>query len=434
MTSCRPARYERHSKCSRVCVVSVKKQIYMDNAATSFPKPPGVIEAMVHFMQNIGANPGRSRHDLSLEASRIVEGTRAKLAALFNVRDPLRIVFTLNATESLNTVLYGWLNRGDHVVITQMEHNSVLRPLRHLERQGVITLSVAPCDRMGILDVDALKAKIRRNTALVVVNHASNVCGTIQDLTAVRDAIGDTPLLVDAAQTAGSVPIDVQAVGIDFLAFTGHKALYGPQGTGGLYIREGKNLRPLKRGGTGSVSESDEQPEDFPDAFESGTMNNVGIAGLSAGVDFVLETGVDTIRRHEIDMMETFIDMLVDVPGIVLYGPLKAQLQGPILSMTFDRVLPEGLHVSFGGCGGRSIPATFESIHPQEAGTILTATYDISVRVGLHCAPLAHQALGSFPEGTVRFSLGYFNTVEHVRIAAEAVKKIAEKVEFMDDD
>lgn len=412
----------------------MRRQIYMDNAATSFPKPPEVTEAMVHFMQNIGANPGRSRHDQSEEASFVVEEAREKLALLINAPDPKRIVFTLNATESLNTVIYGVLNPGDHVLITQMEHNSVIRPVRHLEREGIVTVTVAPCDKMGVLDIDALKSGIRQNTALVALNHASNVCGTIQDVMAVREAIGEIPLLLDAAQTAGAVPIDVQAMGIDFLALTGHKALYGPQGTGGLYVRDGLTVRPLKRGGTGSVSENEEQPDFFPDALESGTRNNVGIAGLSAGVDFVLKTGVETIRRHEMEIMEALIDGLFAVPGIVLYGPLKPELQVPILSVTFDEALPEGLHVSFGGCGGRTIPATFESVHPQEAGTLLSQSYDISVRVGLHCAPLAHQALGSFPDGTVRFSLSYFTTLEEVELAVQAVKNIGEKLDFLEDD
>ncbi|MBI4962214.1 MAG: aminotransferase class V-fold PLP-dependent enzyme [Desulfomonile tiedjei] len=406
----------------------------MDNAATSFPKPPGVVEAMVHFMTNVGANPGRSRHEQSLEASQIIEGARGKLAALFNIPDPDRIAFTLNATESLNTVIYGALNPGDHVIITQMEHNSVVRPVRHLERTGVVAVSVAPCDKMGMLDVDALARMIRPNTALVAVNHASNVCGSIQDVVAVRQAAGEIPVLLDAAQTAGVIPIDVQAMGIDYLAFTGHKGLFGPQGTGGLYVREGLKIRPLKRGGTGSVSEQDEQPDFFPDALESGTRNNVGIAGLGAGVDFVLTTGVEKIRLHEMQLMEAFIEGLIDVPGLVFYGPLKPEQQVPVLSMTFDQALPDGLRVSFGGCGGRSIPATFESLHPQEAGTILQDRYEISVRVGLHCAPLAHQALGTFPDGTVRFSLGYFNTLDEIQIAVDAVKRIAEKSEFVDLD
>lgn len=399
----------------------------MDNAATSFPKPRTVVDAMTDFMLNIGANPGRARHDQSAQAAQVVWEARSRLAKLFNVPDPKRIVFTLNATEALNTVIYGVLKPGDHVIITQMEHNSVLRPLRHLERSRGVRVSVVPCDRMGFLDISALKSFICSHTRLVVVNHASNVCGTIQDLKAVRETIQDILLLVDAAQTAGALPIDVQALGIDYLAFTGHKALYGPQGTGGLYVREGCPIEPLKRGGTGSVSERDEQPDFFPDALESGTQNNVGIAGLAAGVQFVLDTGIETIRRHEMSLFSLFVEELLMVPGLTLYGPLDAQRQMPILSMTFDRALPDGLQLSFGGCGGRAVPATFESVHPHEAGTILEEEYEILVRVGFHCAALAHEALGTFPDGTVRFSLGYFNTEDEVRVAVEAVKRIAEK-------
>jgi cysteine desulfurase family protein len=409
------------------------RRIYMDNAATSFPKPPGVIEAMVHFMENVGGNPGRSKSDQATEAAKIVDGARSRLATLFNVPDPQRIVFALNATEALNTVIYGVLNPGDHVIITQMEHNSVIRPVMHLQREGIVAVSVVPCDKMGFCDVKALKEMVRENTKLVAVNHASNVCGTIQDIEAIRSAAGDVPLLLDAAQTAGVLPIDVQAMGIDFLAFTGHKGLCGPQGTGGLYVREGLEIKPLKRGGTGSVSEQDEQPHVFPDLLESGTQNNVGIAGLAAGVDFVLKTGIDTIRRHEAELLAAFVRGLDGVVGLTLYGPLKPEQQLAIVSVTFDEALPEGLHPTIGGCGGRAIPATFESVHPHEAGTILKDRYEIAVRVGLHCAPLAHKALGSFPDGTVRFSLGYFNTLEEVEIAVRAVRKIAEKVDMFGD-
>ncbi|MEW6139755.1 MAG: aminotransferase class V-fold PLP-dependent enzyme [Thermodesulfobacteriota bacterium] len=412
----------------------MKRLIYLDNAATSFPKPPGVTEAMVHFMEDVGANPGRSGHELSREAETIVEGAREKLARLFGISDPHRIAFTLNATESLNTVIFGFLNPGDHVVMSQMEHNSVLRPVRYLESQGIVTADVVPCDRMGVLDVDALKRLIRKDTAVVILNHASNVCGTIQDVRAVREAIDNVPLLLDAAQTAGVLPIDVEDLGIDFLAFTGHKSLYGPQGTGGLYVRPGLTVRPLKHGGTGSVSELEVQPDFYPDALESGTRNNVGIAGLSAALDFILSTGVDTIRGHEAALLDELVRGLIDAPGLVLYGPLKPDRQVGILSVTFDEALPDGLRVSFGGCGGRSLPATFESVHPQEAGAILREHYDISVRVGIHCAPLAHKALGTFPAGTVRFSLGYFNTMEDVRVTTEAVRKIAEKIYWGDSD
>jgi cysteine desulfurase family protein len=406
----------------------------MDNAATSFPKPPEVIRAMVRFMEEVGANPGRSRHDRSREAEEIVSGTRQSLARMFNIQDPKRIVFTLNATDSLNTVIHGVLKPGDHAIMTQMEHNSVIRPLRLLEAEGMITVSAAPCDRMGYCDPAGIRELLRDNTALVAVNHASNVCGTIQDIVGIRDVIGDIPLLVDAAQTAGALPVDVQAMGIDFLAFTGHKSLYGPQGTGGLYVREGISIRPFRQGGTGSVSERETQPDFFPDMLESGTQNNVGIAGLGAGVDFILEQGVDTIRKHESALIEQFADGLMRVAGLTLYGPLKPQAQMPILSVTFDRALPEGLHPTIGGCGGRAIPATFEDIHPEEAASILRDDHEISVRVGLHCAPLAHRALGTFPDGTVRFSPGYFNTSEEVDIAIRAIRRIAEKAELIDFD
>jgi len=409
-----------------------KRVIYMDNAATSFPKPPQVVDAMVRFMTEVGANPGRSRHALSREASNAAETARDLLAVLFHIPDPKRIIFTLNATESLNTVLFGFLKPGDHVIMSQMEHNSVIRPLRYLEAEGIVTVSVAPCDRMGMLDPEDVRRLLRKETALVAINHASNVCGAIQDIAAIKQTIGEVPLLVDAAQTAGTVPIDVSALGVDFLAFTGHKGLYGPQGTGGLYIREGLVVRPLKRGGTGSVSENEHQPDFFPDAMESGTQNNVGLSGLAEGVRFVLDTGVENIRKHEMSLLQAFIDGVIDVPGLTLYGPLKPEKQVAILSITFDQALPDGMHQSFGGCGNRAIPATFESIHPNEAGSILEQEFEILVRVGLHCAPLAHRALGSFPDGTVRFSLGYFNTLEEVNIAVQAVRKIAEKKDYVD--
>ncbi|MBW2038477.1 MAG: aminotransferase class V-fold PLP-dependent enzyme [Deltaproteobacteria bacterium] len=405
----------------------MKNIIYMDNAATSFPKPPEVTRAMVHFMEEVGGNPGRSGHVLALEAERIVSETRGRLAKLFAILDPSRIVFTANATESLNTVIYGYLKPGDHVIATGMEHNSVMRPLRHLEQTGTISLSIAPCDKLGRLDIESLPGLIRNNTALMVLNHASNVCGTIQDISAVKRAIGDIPLLLDAAQTAGVYPIDVEAEGIDFLAFTGHKGLLGPQGIGGLYIREGLEVRPLKRGGTGSISEREEQPDFFPDAFESGTLNTVGIAGLGAGVGFILERGVESIRAHEMDLLTAFIDGLSDVLGITSYGLLDSELQTAILSITFDSALPPELHHTFGGCGGVALPATFESVLPSEAGQSLKEQFHILVRTGLHCAPMAHKTLGSFPDGTVRFSMGYFNTLEHVSYAVKAVKEIAQR-------
>jgi len=403
----------------------MKRFIYLDNAATSFPKPPQVMAAMHHFMTEVGANPGRAGHRKAVAADRIIENARKGLARLFHIPDPNRIVFSMNVTEALNTVIYGFLKPGDHVITSSMEHNSVLRPLRHLESEGVITVSIAVCDLKGRLAPETLPALIQDNTRLMILNHASNVCGTIQDVQAVKQVIGDVPILLDAAQTAGCFPINVTADGIDFLAFTGHKALLGPQGTGGLYVREGLRLRPLIRGGTGSVSEKEHQPDFFPDALESGTRNNVGIAGLGAAVAYILETGVEAIRDHEKSLTKALLSALHDVAGITIYGPLDAAAQTPALSLTFDSLLPPGDRYDYGGCGAVNLELMEEEIYPAEAGNILNSEYDILVRTGLHCAPIAHKTLKTFPDGTVRISMGYFNTLEEMEIAAQAVRRIA---------
>ncbi|MBN1105738.1 MAG: aminotransferase class V-fold PLP-dependent enzyme [Deltaproteobacteria bacterium] len=402
----------------------MRDYIYLDNAATSFPKPPQVLEAMAHYMNEVGANPGRSGHGLSVEAGRIVQRARESLATLFHIRDPSRIAFTLNVTESLNTIIQGFLNPGDHVITTGMEHNSVIRPLKEMERRSLISLSIAPCDRKGFLDMDALPKLVRKDTALMILNHASNVCGTIQDIRSVRERIGEVPLLVDAAQTAGCLPIDVEADGIDFLAFTGHKALLGPQGTGGLYIREGLRVRPLKQGGTGSVSEKTVQPDFLPDALESGTQNNVGIAGLGAAVDFILRQGTSNIRDHEKTLTAALLKGLFPLQGLTIYGPLKADLQTACVSVTFDSVLPAGERHQPTGCGSINLAWMEEGISPAHAEKELRSEYDILVRVGLHCAPLAHQTLHTYPEGTVRLSMGYFNTIEQMDYTAKSIAQI----------
>ena len=404
----------------------MKKLIYLDNASTSFPKPTQVRDAMMHYLTHVGANPGRSGHQLAVEASRIIHGTREQIGRLFHIDDLSRIVFTLNVTESLNTIINGFLNRGDHVITTAMEHNSVMRPLKHLEKSGRISLSVIPCDRKGYLDMDALGRTLGRKTALVVLNHASNVCGTIQDIRAVRSVIGEIPLLVDAAQTAGCRPIDVMEDAVDFLAFTGHKGLMGPQGTGGFYIRQGLSIRPLKRGGTGSLSEKTEQPDFLPDALESGTQNNVGLAGLGAGVAFLTGEGLDRIREHENVLTRAFLDELYDVQGVTIYGPLDADRQTATVSLTFDRILPGQGDPGFTGCGAVNLAWLEEGIPANEAGKMLDTGYDILVRSGLHCAPLAHQTLGTYPEGTIRISFGYFNTLEDVAHVARVIRRIAE--------
>jgi len=379
--------------------------IYFDNAATSWPKPPGVIEAMVHFMKEVGANPGRSGHRLSVEAGRIVYETREALAELFNVEDPLRIAFGYNVTEGLNLALRGTLRPGDHVITSSMEHNSVMRPLRALEREGV-ELTVVACSPEGFLDPADVEAAIRSNTMMVVLNHASNVVGSMLPVAEAGRICRqhDLLLLVDAAQTAGAYPIDVEADQIDLLGFTGHKALCGPMGTGGLYIGprvDLQRLEPLKRGGTGSRSEMEEQPDFLPDMCESGTANAVGLAGLGAGVRFVLEQGVENIRRHEEKLTAQLIEGLQTIPGVTLYGGRDAARQAAT--------------VSFNIVG----------LEPSEVGLQLDEEYGILCRVGLHCAPSAHKTIGTFPTGTVRFGLSYLSTEEEVEAALRAVREMA---------
>lgn len=404
--------------------MDTKRLIYLDNAATSFPKPPQVTEAMVYFMERVGANPGRSGHPLAREAGRIVQSARDNLARLFNIDDPSRISFALNVTEALNAVFHGYLNPGDHIVTTAMEHNSVMRPLVYLREKGDITFDIAPCDRKGLLDIDALAKLLRKDTRLVVVNHASNVCGTLQDIAAVKGTIGDIPLLLDTAQTAGVCPIDARALGIDFLAFTGHKGLMGPQGTGGLYVRKGIDLRPLKRGGTGSQSENMHQPGFMPDALESGTQNNVGIAGLGAAVAFILEEGVEKIRCHEQALTKALLDGIYDLRNVAIYGPLDPAQQVATVSLTFDSTLSEGSEGSL-GCGAINLEWFSDSVPIDEAEDRLSSQYNILVRVGLHCAPIAHQTIGTFPDGTIRLSMGYFNTLEDIDLAVQAIRRIA---------
>jgi len=381
--------------------------LYVDNAATSWPKPPGVVEAMVHFMEKVGANPGRSAHHLSVEAGRIVYNAREAVAELLNAPDPMRVVFGYNATEALNLALRGLLRPGNHVVTSSMEHNSVMRPLRALERQGV-GVTVVRCSPQGFLDPPDVETAIKPNSKMIVLNHASNVVGTILPIAEVGEISRryNLLLLVDAAQTAGAYPIDVEADKIDLLAFTGHKSLLGPMGIGGLYIGERVKLRefePLKRGGTGSRSELEEQPDFLPDMCESGTPNVVGIAGLLAGVRFVLERGVDEIRRHEVELTQRLIEGLSAIPGVTVHGGHDAQRQTATISFNI------------------------KGLSPSEVGLRLDEEYSIMCRVGLHCAPAAHKTIGTFPAGTVRFGLGVFNTLEEVETALEAIRQLAQE-------
>jgi cysteine desulfurase/selenocysteine lyase len=381
--------------------------IYFDNAATSWPKPPEVKEAMVKFMEEIGANPGRSGHLLSIEAARILYETRETLSTLFHVKDPSRIIFTLNATESINLALKGLLKPEDHIITSSMEHNSVMRPLRDLEKKGV-ELTIIPCSPNGILDPQEVERKIKSNTKMIILNHASNVIGTLLPIKEVGLIARKHNLffLVDAAQTAGAYPIDIETERIDLLAFTGHKSLYGPQGTGGLVIGERideKEMIPLKQGGTGSRSEFEEQPDFLPDRFESGTPNGVGIAGLLAGIQFVLKKGTEHIRQHESDLIGKLIKGLKEIPQVKLYGSGNKEERMATFSFNITQLSPSDV-----------------SFH-------LEKEFGILCRPGLHCAPSAHKTIGTFPEGTVRFSLSYFNTQREIDRAIQAVKSIAKK-------
>jgi len=375
--------------------------IYFDNAATSWPKPAGMMGAMGYYNEMIGGSPGRSGHQRSLDAGRIILETREALAELFGSGNSLRIAFTKNATEALNIALLGILHSGDHVITSSMEHNSVMRPLRFLETRGV-NLSVVSCSGDGRLNPKDVHAAIRPQTRLLVVTHASNVTGTIQPIAELGQIVRDHGFLfcVDAAQTAGALPIHVDEMAIDLLAFSGHKSLFGPQGTGGLYIREEieKHLRPLMMGGTGSRSEFEAQPDFMPDKYESGTPNTIGLAGLGAGVRFVLAEGVEAIRCKEEGLTERFLKGLASLKGITVYGPPDAASRTAV--------------VSFNIAG----------VSPSEASLELDERFGILCRPGLHCAPAAHRTIGTFSRGTIRFGFGYFNNDEEISFALEAIQ------------
>ncbi len=378
--------------------------LYFDNAATSWPKPDVTLAAMDRYLREIGGSPGRSGHRLSLEAGRLILEARESVATLLGADDPFRIVFTKNATEALNIALRGFLNPGDHVITSSMEHNSVMRPLRELEAEGV-AVSVIPCSVRGELDPADILPAIRPNTRAIILTHASNVAGTILPIGEAGRISREQGLflIVDAAQTAGALPIAVEEMGIDLLAFTGHKALFGPPGTGGLYIRKGMEakIRPLITGGTGSRSEFESQPAFLPDKFEAGTPNTVGLAGLGAGVSWILARGVEAIRTHEESLTGRFISGLREIPGITLYGPADPSRRTAV--------------VSFNVAG----------LMPSEVALELDERFAIMARPGLHCAPAAHRTIGTFPQGSVRFGFGFFNTPEEIDAALMAIRDLS---------
>lgn len=380
--------------------------IYIDNAATSWPKPPEVLKAMTDVLRRAGGNPGRSGHLLSIEAAREMYETRELIASFFHIGNPLRVIFASNVTHAINIALAGLLKPGDHVVTSSIEHNAVMRPLRNLEERG-INLRIVPCACDGSLNIEDVARVVDSRTCLVVINHGSNVVGTISpvaDVASIAHQAGAL-LLVDAAQTAGAIPIDVQKTGIDLLAFTGHKGLQGPPGIGGLIIGDNvdvSQIEPLMRGGTGSQSELEKQPEDLPDKFESGTPNIVGIAGLRAGINWIMNKGIETIREKEKELTRVLIDGLYNLPHVKVYGPLDPDKSTAVVSITVD------------------------SKQVSEIGLRLDEEFGILSRVGLHCAPAAHKTIGTFPEGTVRLAPGVFTTRDDIFAVIAAIGKLSQ--------
>jgi cysteine desulfurase family protein len=378
--------------------------IYLDNSATTFPKPEEVYLFMDSFYRKNGVNPGRSGFDAAIETEEVVHGTRKLLTDLFNGDDPNRLTFSYNASDSLNMVLQGLSEKGDHVVTTMLEHNSVLRPLHHLMMEGIIEVTHVPFDSKGYVNPDDIKQAIRKNTKMVVVNHSSNVIGTVQPITEIGKICKEAGVyfIVDASQSAGIIPIDMKAMGIDVLAFTGHKCLMGPTGIGGSYVMENVPVRYTRFGGTGVRSAQKTHLEEFPYRLECGTLNIVGVAGLNAGVRWMLEHGMDNLHAREIALWDKLRKGLQEIAGVTTYcaeGPVN---QNAVLSFNLKG---------------------FES---GDVGTMLDVDYNIACRTGLQCAPMVHQGLGTDQiHGTVRLSIGPFNTAEHIDKAIQAVAEIA---------
>ncbi|MTK14212.1 MAG: aminotransferase class V-fold PLP-dependent enzyme [Clostridiaceae bacterium] len=374
--------------------------IYLDNAATSFPKPGVVYDAVVECMKNYAANPGRASHDMALKASSKIMETRQCISKLFNISNPLNIVFTSNATEGLNIGIKGVVKKGDHVISTVIEHNSVLRPLNYLSKQGV-EVTLLGVNENGHINLKDLKKEIRKNTKAIIINHASNVLGTVQNINnigAIARKLGII-FILDASQSVGVIPIDVESDNIDILAFPGHKGLLGPQGTGGVYIKEGINLKKFKLGGTGSNSHSMSQPDFLPDKFESGTLNTPGIAGLCEGIKFIEKTEIENIQKHEEDLTEHLLIELEKLNYVKIYGSSNHENRSAVVSINI------------------------ENMDSSQVGYLLNKK-EIAVRTGFHCAPLIHGILGTNKSGTVRISPGYFNTHNDIESIVKAIKDI----------
>lgn len=375
---------------------------YFDNAASSWPKPPGVAKSIAEHLAANGANPGRGSHRMAVEASKMIYRTRAKLAKLFHVRNPNDIAFAANTTTALNTAILGFVRAGDHIVCTAVEHNSVRRPLEWLKEKKGVTVTYVATEADGTMDPMRLKENLTANTRLVIVNHSSNLLGSILPLQEIGEIVRShgAALLVDAAQSAGVLPIDVDAFGIDMLAFPGHKALYGPQGTGGLYISPAIDVEPLVLGGTGSQSEEIQQPRVRPDRYESGTVNAPGIVGLGAGLDYVLHETMESIHNKEWEQTQLIMEGLLELEGIRILGPALGKERTGIVSFTAH------------------------GVESAELSYILDQHFRIAVRSGFHCSPLAHRTAGTEQTGAVRVSVGAFTTSEEVEYFIDAMKTI----------
>lgn len=379
--------------------------IYLDNAATSFPKPENVVKKITEMLTEGVGTPGRGSHITAAKATYGVSTVRRAFADFFNVLEDFRIVFTYSATDALNTVIKGFLNEGDHVVITQTEHNSVSRPLKRMERDGFIKLDIAPCDQKGYVIIDEFRKLVTEKTKLVVVNHGSNVTGAVQPIDKLGEIVREkgSYLLLDAAQTAGVIPIDMRNMPIDFLATAGHKSLYGLQGTGILVIGERIfKLRPFREGGTGFDSQSEIQPVNWPEAYESGTHNVPGIISMGEGLKFINETGIDVIAKKELEHLELLWEKLSSLNNAILYGPEPGMPRTAVLSFNI------------------------KGWEAEDIGAILNQNYDIQTRTGLQCSPLTHQFLDTFPIGTVRLSPGYFTTIKDIENFYNAIHRIDE--------
>jgi len=382
----------------------LENMIYLDNAATAWPKPDIVYSFMNEFYRNNGVNPGRSGFDMAIEAGNLVENTRKRLNDFFNGDSPERTVFCYNATDGLNLIINGLVGEGDHVISTNLEHNSVIRPLNHLIREVGLDVTWLPFNELGFINPEDVAEAMQENTKLVIINHGSNVIGTVQDLAAIGKVVKDTDAVfaADCSQTAGVYPIDMQAMNLDVLCFTGHKAMMGPTGIGCVLVRDHVEIAQTRAGGTGVRSAYPYHLENYPWRLETGTLNIVGIAGLWAGQDWMDERGLDNIRNHELNLMNKFVQNIRDIEGVILY---------------FCDNLEN--HLS-------TVSVNVRGMEAMNTGTLLDVDHNIATRTGLHCAPKVHEQMGTIEEhGTVRFSIGAFNTEAHIDKAIAALEDIS---------